>query len=85
MVDRLERMNVGILFAVGGDGTLRGAGAIAEEIGNRGLKVSVVGVPKTIDNDISSVDMSFGFVTAVSEARGLSIQPTPKPSERGTE
>ncbi len=70
MVDTLERMNVGILFAVGGDGTLRGAGAIAQEVNRRNLKISVIGVPKTIDNDISSVDMSFGFVTAVSEARG---------------
>jgi len=70
MVDTLERMNVGVLFAVGGDGTLRGAGAIAQEVNRRNLKISVIGVPKTIDNDISSVDMSFGFVTAVSEARG---------------
>ena len=70
MVDTLERMKVGILFAVGGDGTLRGAGAIAQEVNRRNLKISVIGVPKTIDNDISSVDMSFGFVTAVSEARG---------------
>ena len=70
MIDTLERMNVGMLFAVGGDGTLRGAGAIAQEIDRRNLKISIVGVPKTIDNDISSVDMSFGFVTAVSEARG---------------
>jgi 6-phosphofructokinase 1 len=70
MVDTLERMNVGVLFAVGGDGTLRGAGAIAQEVDRRNLKISIIGVPKTIDNDISSVDMSFGFVTAVSEARG---------------
>ena len=53
MVDTLERMNVGVLFAVGGDGTLRGAGAIAQEIDRRNLKISVIGVPKTIDNDIS--------------------------------
>ena len=70
MVDTLERMNVGMLFAVGGDGTLRGAGAIVQEVGRRNLTISVIGVPKTIDNDISCVDMSFGFVTAVSEARG---------------
>jgi 6-phosphofructokinase 1 len=70
MVDTLEHMNVGILFAVGGDGTLRGARAIDQEVNRRNLKISVIGVPKTIDNDISSVDMSFGFVTAVSEARG---------------
>jgi 6-phosphofructokinase 1 len=69
IVDCLERMNIGILFAIGGDGTLKGARAIAEEIGKRGLKISVIGIPKTIDNDISYVDASFGFETAVSEAR----------------
>ncbi len=69
MVDTLERMNIGILFTIGGDGTLKGARAIAQEIGTRGLKISVIGIPKTIDNDISHVDASFGFDTAVSEAR----------------
>ena len=69
MVDTLERMNVGILFAIGGDGTLRGAHAISEEIGGRGLKIGVIGIPKTIDNDISYVQLSFGFETAVSESR----------------
>ena len=69
MVDTLERLNVGLLFAIGGDGTLKGAGAVAQEIKNRGLKIGVVGVPKTIDNDISYVGQSFGFVTAISEAR----------------
>jgi len=68
MVDTLERMNVGILFTIGGDGTLRGAQAIAEEIGRRNLKIGVIGIPKTIDNDISFVQRSFGFLTAVSEA-----------------
>ncbi len=68
MVDTLEQMNVGILFTIGGDGTLRGAHAIAEEIGRRGLKIAVIGVPKTIDNDILHVERSFGFETAVSEA-----------------
>ncbi len=68
MVDTLERMNVGILFTIGGDGTLRGAQAIAEEVGNRGLKIAVIGIPKTIDNDISYVQRSFGFETAVTEA-----------------
>lgn len=69
MVDTLERMNVGILFAVGGDGTLTGAQAIAEEVGRRGLKIGVIGIPKTIDNDISYVEASFGFETAVAESR----------------
>jgi 6-phosphofructokinase 1 len=68
MVDTLERMNIGILFTVGGDGTLRGASAIAEEIKSRELKIAVIGIPKTIDNDISHIQRSFGFATAVSEA-----------------
>jgi 6-phosphofructokinase 1 len=68
MVDTLERMGVGLLFTIGGDGTLRGAQAIVDEISRRGLKIGVVGIPKTIDNDISYIQQSFGFATAVSEA-----------------
>lgn len=69
MVDNLERMNIGILFTIGGDGTLRGAQAITEEIAKRNLKIGVIGIPKTIDNDISHVEQSFGFITAVTESR----------------
>jgi 6-phosphofructokinase 1 len=69
MVDTLERMNMGLLFAIGGDGTLKGAQAIAAEIKKRQLKIGVISIPKTIDNDISFVQNSFGFITAVSEAR----------------
>ena len=69
MVDRLEQLKIGILFAIGGDGTLRGAHAIAKEVAARGLRISVIGVPKTIDNDVSYVQRTFGFETAVSEAR----------------
>jgi 6-phosphofructokinase 1 len=69
MVDYLEQLKIGILFAVGGDGTLRGAGKIAEEAARRGLQMSIIGIPKTIDNDISFVQNSFGFETAVTEAR----------------
>jgi len=72
MVGTLDRMNVRILFAIGGDGTLRGAQAISEEIEKQGLKIAVVGVPKTIDNDISFVDRSFGFETAVAQTRSAS-------------
>jgi 6-phosphofructokinase 1 len=68
IVDTVERMNVNMLFAIGGDGTQKGALAIAEEIGRRGLKISVVGVPKTIDNDLAYIQRSFGFETAVAEA-----------------
>ncbi len=69
MVDELVRRGVGILFTIGGDGTLRGAGAIAAEIRRRGLDIAVVGIPKTIDNDISYIHQSFGFQTAASEAQ----------------
>lgn len=69
MVDTLERMKVGILFCIGGDGTQRGALAISEEAGRRGLRLGVIGIPKTIDNDISYVRTTFGFETAVSEAK----------------
>jgi 6-phosphofructokinase 1 len=69
MVDTLERLGIQLLFTVGGDGTLRGAHSIVEEIRRRKLDIAVVGVPKTIDNDISYIDMSFGFDTAVEAAR----------------
>ncbi len=65
MVDTLERMNIGLLFTIGGDGTFRGAQSIHEEVRKRGLKIAVIAVPKTIDNDIPMVDHTFGFETAV--------------------
>jgi 6-phosphofructokinase 1 len=68
IVDCLERLGVNILFVIGGDGTLRGAQAISREIESRGMKIAVVGVPKTIDNDIMYIDQSFGFQTAFSLA-----------------
>lgn len=68
IVDCLERMNISILFMIGGDGTLMAATRISEIIAQRRLKISVVGIPKTIDNDISLVSRSFGFDTAVDVA-----------------
>lgn len=68
MVDTLEDMNIDILFVIGGDGTLRGASALVAEISRRGLKKAVVGIPKTIDNDIMYLDKCFGFETAFAEA-----------------
>jgi 6-phosphofructokinase 1 len=68
VVDAIERLNISMLFAIGGDGTLRAAARICEEIGSRGLKVVAVGIPKTIDNDINLVARSFGFDTAVEMA-----------------
>jgi 6-phosphofructokinase 1 len=65
MVDSLEAMKIDILFTIGGDGTQRGAMAIGEEIRKRGLAISVIGIPKTIDNDLSFTEKTFGFETAV--------------------
>jgi len=65
MVDTLVRMNINILFCIGGDGTLRCAHDMVKVIKKRGLSISVVCIPKTIDNDICSIDKSFGFETAV--------------------
>lgn len=69
MADTLERLKIGVLFTIGGDGTLRGASAIAEEVKRRGLTISVIGIPKTIDNDIAFIQETFGFETAVTETK----------------
>ena len=68
IVDALERMNIGVLFTIGGDGTTAASAKIADAIMNRGLKAGVIGIPKTIDNDIYLIDRSFGFDTAVGVA-----------------
>lgn len=68
IVDSLERLNINILFMIGGDGTMKAAQAIYREIKKRKLKISVIGVPKTIDNDIYLVSKTFGFDTAVEKA-----------------
>jgi 6-phosphofructokinase 1 len=65
MVDFLQQNQIDILFAVGGDGTQRGALALSGEVERRGAKIAVVGIPKTIDNDISCTERTFGFQTAV--------------------
>jgi len=76
IVDAIERLNLNMLFAIGGDGTLKGAIAIADEAERRGLKLAVVGIPKTIDNDLLYIDRSFGL-------RPRSPRP-PRPSPRRT-
>lgn len=68
VVDSLERLNVGMLFVVGGVGSMRAAQAIFALISERDLKISVVCIPKTIDNDIHFVSRTFGFGTAVEKA-----------------
>ncbi len=68
IVDAIEALNMNMLFIVGGDGTQRGALEVAQEIEKRGLKVAIVGVPKTVDNDLVFIQRSFGFDTAVQKA-----------------
>ncbi|TDT87830.1 ATP-dependent 6-phosphofructokinase [Pseudodesulfovibrio indicus] len=65
IVDSLERLNVNILFVIGGDGAMRAAKSIVEEVSQRKRKIAVIGIPKTIDNDINFITRSFGFDTAV--------------------
>jgi len=69
MIEHLLKLDIALLFIIGGDGTLRGARALVEGIQQRGLKIGVIGIPKTIDNDIIGVEQTFGFSTAVEESR----------------
>jgi 6-phosphofructokinase len=64
MVDYLVSEGINLMFVIGGDGSMRGAMSLTAEIERRGLHIGVVGVPKTIDNDIEFIDRSFGFETA---------------------
>jgi len=68
MLSFLEELEVELLFVIGGDGSLRGANEISIEMRKRGQLKSVIGIPKTIDNDIMYLDKSFGFETAFAEA-----------------
>ena len=84
LVDTLERERIDILFCVGGDGTQRGASAIFQEVSRRGLQKAVVGIPKTIDNDIEFVFTSFGYNTALERAeevlRGAHVEARARPT-----
>ena len=65
MVDYLVRLNINILFCIGGDGTIRAAEKIIAEVTRRNLKIAIVCIPKTIDNDLNLIQKSFGFDTAI--------------------
>ncbi|KAI5069006.1 hypothetical protein GOP47_0015307 [Adiantum capillus-veneris] len=69
IVDAIESQGFNQVYIIGGDGTMKGAVAIFEEVRKRKLKVCVVGLPKTVDNDVGIIDRSFGFQTAVEKAR----------------
>jgi len=69
IVDNLVKRDIGILFVIGGDGTLRGAHELVQRIRERDIDIAVVGIPKTIDNDISGIETTFGYSTAVEACR----------------
>ena len=69
MIRQLIKYQVNMLFVVGGDGTLTGGHKLAQEIKRQGLDISIIGIPKTIDNDIYCSHSTFGYITAVEEAR----------------
>ncbi len=87
IVDTLERERIDLLFCVGGDGTQRGASAIYQEVHRRGLSKAIVGIPKTIDNDICFVFTSFGYHTALEKAeevlRGAHVEARGRPTGSG--
>jgi 6-phosphofructokinase 1 len=87
IVDFLEAREIDILFCIGGDGTQRGAHQIQREVHRRGLAKSIVGIPKTIDNDVPYVELSFGYITALEVAsevlRGAHVEATGAPNGVG--
>lgn len=70
-VENLERLRVNILFTVGGDGTQRGGNELFQLARQRGHALAVVGIPKTVDNDVAFVARTFGYLTAVQEAASV--------------
>ncbi len=68
MANAIHRMNIDLLFCIGGDGTMRATELIAQEINHRCQNISVIGIPKTIDNDLNFIQKTFGFDTAISES-----------------
>jgi 6-phosphofructokinase 1 len=87
IVDCLERLNISVLFVIGGDGSLRGAREISRVAAERGERIAVVGIPKTIDNDIPYIDQSFGFQTAMAKGaesiRAAHVEATSSPGGVG--
>ena len=71
MVNFLLKEKIDILFTIGGDGTQRGALEVSREARNRGAKIAIVGIPKTVDNDVMYVDRTFGVTTAIDRARDV--------------
>lgn len=71
MLETLRSLGIHMLFPIGGDGTQRGAWKLHAEARRQGYPLAVVGVPKTVDNDIQYVTRTFGYGTAVDRARSI--------------
>lgn len=75
LVDKIYNEDIDILYIIGGDGSMRAANAIWEHaqlktfFNKYRYKLSVIGVPKTMDNDILWIWQTFGFLSAVEKAR----------------
>ena len=67
-VDNLIQRGVNILFTIGGDGTQKGGHNLYLEAKHRGYPLAVVGIPKTVDNDVPFVSRTFGYLTAIEQA-----------------
>ena len=72
LLDTLERLHIGALVFMGGNGTMRGACLVSEQCVTRGLAVRVVGVPKTVDNDLATTDRCPGYASAARYAASVS-------------
>lgn len=70
-VDNLIQPGVNILFTIGGDGTQKGGNELSQEARKRNHPLAVVGIPKTVDNDVPFVSRTFGYLTAVEEAANV--------------
>ncbi|KAJ7526003.1 hypothetical protein O6H91_17G077200 [Diphasiastrum complanatum] len=69
IISSIEKSCCNVIFIIGGDGTLRGALKIMDEVTRKGLRVTIACIPKTVDNDVGIIDRSFGFQTAVEAAQ----------------
>ena len=64
VIENYKKMKLDALIAIGGEDTL----GVANKLSKEGKGINVVGVPKTIDNDLNATDVTFGFDTAVNIA-----------------
>ena len=85
MVENLRRLDIRSMIFMGGNGTMRGASLMSEHCRDAGFSVQVIGVPKTVDNDIAMTDRCPGFASAArymaqtTRDLGMDIRSLPQP------